>query len=258
MAPKSASGTTKRKRASTTARHTPNKRARKTKKAPPGFEPRSDIKVEEYLPDSDEDPEKSWDIKDILEEGYDLNLVHHYFVKWEDEEYPDSWVQAINANKLAVKYWKEKKKAERNKRESTDANSSVASTALSSFTSTATPTPSRSRRSGLRNTVSVAADATEGHPPDRVSPLVQVRRQSDFDRSEFERFSQLPSSQPNSSPVPDKADTGRARDFRASGIVPDSQSTDGSGTYIQPTQATQTTQETSGSSGAGAEAELDV
>lgn len=109
------------------------------------------------------------------------------------------------------------------------------------------------------STVTTPIDATT--PPKRPSPKIHVGHRGDsFDPDEFERFSQLPASQglptpqapPSEPPHTQGTDLDSSQlfaalpEYRCSGIVPDSQSSVGAGSFIPTTQQTTgTTQQSS-------------
>ncbi|KAH7413744.1 hypothetical protein DE146DRAFT_707341 [Phaeosphaeria sp. MPI-PUGE-AT-0046c] len=225
------------------------KRKRKTARATPNKRPyaeRSDVELS--------DSEPLWDAERILDERV-RNRKLQYLIEWKGcdpatgEAYAPSWEPKESPTPDLVKEWKQKKAADtRPARQSLQDR----------------PAPRRPSRlvesspepSTAPSTIASAVAGPTASPPlpQHPSPAIHVRpRGSSFDPDDYERFTQLPPTQ-RPSPPPDaqESDLDSSRLFAAapvylaSGVVPDSQSSVGEGSFLPAThQTTGTTQHSS-------------
>jgi hypothetical protein len=245
---------TKRKRTSTRSEST-NKRPR-------------------YSVPSDSEPTSSpqeWKAGCILEERL-VGRKRQYLIKWTDIDpstgrvYPPTWEPKENANALLIASWaqeqasggaqgprreqpKKTPRPPRATRRSRIVESSPEPSNDSSRTLSRLTTPARDTTHVQSSTVTTPTAA----PSTRTCPCIRIRpRGRSLDRDEYKRYPQPATSQPASSQsliqdtdLDSSALFAAAPEYRALGIVPDSQSSEGEGNFVPATQQTTGTTEPS-------------
>jgi hypothetical protein len=209
-----------------------------------------------------------WAAECILDEQV-FRGVRKYYIQWKGTD-PDTgkawaptWEPEENANELLVADWEQEKARElaqvheefggSNRRQSaqrqeaqTETSSRIRNSRV--IDSSPEPAPRSSTPSiPLNNRVSSETLPSATASPARASPRIQIARRGDsLDRNNFVCFSSLPSPQPASiqgSTQDTNLDSSQlfaARPRpRSPGIVPDSQSSIGEGSFIPATQRTE-------------------
>jgi hypothetical protein len=219
-------------------------------------------------------PDDLWEAEGILEEkrkGRKLLFLVHW--KGRDpqtgEEYDPTWEPEENCTKELVASWRQGQlerasasagrstESSKAKRASQQPRQSCPSRVIES-----SPEPSTAHTTSILSAPSTpavehpapttASSAATTHPK-HPSPHIHVQRGGSFDPNEYERFSQLaPSQHPSTALHGQEADLESSRqssaapDDPSSGIVPDSQSSVGEGSFVPATQQTTgTTQQSS-------------
>lgn len=206
-----------------------------------------------------------WAADCILDEHV-VRGVRKYYIQWKGinpdtgKAWEPSWEPAENANDLLVAYWEQEKardladvhaylegssRAQPKKRQETQAsrrirNSRVVDSSPEPTACSSTSSTPLSNRVGTGRLPSVTASAA------RVSPRIRIARRGDsLERDNYVCFPQLASPQPRSTQVPTQDTdlnssqllTARPRPH-SSGVIPDSQSSTGKGSFVPITQRT--------------------
>ncbi|KAH7071275.1 hypothetical protein BKA63DRAFT_419116 [Paraphoma chrysanthemicola] len=249
------------------------KRKRTTQRAKP-------VKRPKYTETSDDESpsEQLWEAESILQEKR-AGKKTQYLIQWKGidpatgEEYQPSWEPEDNPTAALLAEWEARKKQLQEERSASTCASARGGRprgpSRKQQSSPNTPRPSRQSRvvesspepstapidiasslpsSPARESLAPAVDSK------RASPKVHVEPPSGhFDPSEYERFSQLaPSDPPSRASQAQDTDLDSSQLFaavapyRSSGVVPDSQSSAGEGSFAPTTQhTTGTTQQSS-------------
>ncbi|KAF2179844.1 hypothetical protein K469DRAFT_673661 [Zopfia rhizophila CBS 207.26] len=189
-----------------------------------------------------------------------------YLIEWAGVDpstrkpYEPTWEPKANANNDLKEEWKQKKSAKKAAARATPKKSAQKSVGrkakeVKSSSIPSTPAPSAPNGAFVNETPLSTEPSTNTSPiapppqPGRAALYVQVEPPSDFDPADYERFSQLPLTQPSSQPDPQSSalhvedpnssltHNSPTPAFVSTGIVPDSQSLPGSSSYIPSTQA---------------------
>ncbi|KAF2657131.1 hypothetical protein K491DRAFT_691330 [Lophiostoma macrostomum CBS 122681] len=191
--------------------------------------------------DLDLDEETRWfTAKEILKER-----PGEYFIDWLEPDsngnpYPPNWVPKENVTKALAAAWKQKKKkkkkeGEKNTPKKPTSKRPAASPAVKRtrpvIESSAPSTPTTQRATvtetpkSRTGSASPFAARTTPRLSRRPALQVQIRPPSDFEPTEYERFSQLPASTSTT------AQSSQRQNIEEAGVVLDSQSSNGSGSY---------------------------
>ena len=224
------------------------------KRKRPSTRPKAN-KRPKYTEPSDSDSEQLYEAECILDERRVRGKLQ-YLIRWKGidpktgEEYPDEWQPAENANEALLASWI-REKASRGSRTGGRPKKQAqqqARPARKSRVIESSPEPSTAHSS----TVPSRASSTS-----RAHPDVLIQKPSDFDPDEYERYSQLTASTSPSR----RSDTegtdldssqlfAAAPQYHSSGVVQDSQSSAGEGSFVPATQQTTgTTQQSSAADG---------
>jgi hypothetical protein len=246
------------KRKRTTHRPRPSKR--------PKYADSSDVEIPA--------PDDLWEAEGILEEKQKGRKVL-FLVHWKGrdpqtgKEYDPTWEPEENCTKELVASWRREqiqqasasasRSAESNRDERVSLQPRESRPPLVVESS---PEPSTAHTTSILSAPSTPAaedpapalvSSAATTPPKRPSPHIHIQRGGSFDPNEYERFSQLaPSQHPSTASRAQEAGlessqlSSAAQGYHSSGIVPDSQSSVGAGSFVPITQQTTgTTQQSS-------------
>jgi hypothetical protein len=224
-----------------------------------------------------------WEAEGILEERH-INGKLQYLVQWKGrdpatgQDYEPTWEPVANCTNSLIESWQQQHPPAASASASGSADSSTGK--KQSKKPTKPPRPSRQARvvqsspepstahtenalshpstPAVEDTLRFAPSAfttpvDASRPTKRPSPRIQVDRGDSFDPNEYEPFSQLAPTQPataeshtQETDLESSQLSATGPEYQSSGIVPDSQSSAGEGSFVPPTQQTTcTTQESS-------------
>jgi hypothetical protein len=224
-----------------------------------------------------------WEAEGILEERR-INGKLQYLIQWKGrdpatgQDYEPTWEPAANCTNALIESWQQQHPRAAGASASRSADSSISKKQSKKPTKPphpnrqalvvqSSPEPSTAHtESALSHPSTPAVEGTlpfassvfttpvdASTPTKRPSPRIQIDRGDSFDPNEYERFSQLAPTQPataeshtQETDLESSQLSATGPEYQSSGIVPDSQSSAGEGSFVPATQQTTgTTQESS-------------